>query len=190
MRSTSLMTCCVYVRRPSETSSNVGARPPSNATSASTFRFTSSWREMYSNAMVMVAACVWCPAAMMSFMSPHNSSSVYARSPVSGSSRNSIVSNRQICSISFPASSVAWCCARRFLMMSSPIFSRSSYAAVSSRRRPMPSFAPSSRSGSGVMNTSPMISADRWYASSIGFATNFASDPVITSRDFSRSSKL
>ena len=45
MRSVSLMTCCVYSSRPSDTSSNVGARFPNRATSASTFAFTSARRE-------------------------------------------------------------------------------------------------------------------------------------------------
>ena len=41
----------------------------------------------------------------------------------------------------------------------------------------------------GVMNTWPMISALRWYASSMGLSSNFASVPVMTSRDFSRRSE-
>mmetsp|Transcript_12580 Transcript_12580/g.41793 ORF Transcript_12580/g.41793 Transcript_12580/m.41793 type:complete len:214 (-) Transcript_12580:792-1433(-) len=140
--------------------------------------------------MVIVAAWVWCPAAMMSFMSPQSSSSVYALSPVSGSVRKSMVSSKQTCSISPPFSRVAVCCARRFLTISSPIFSKSSYAAVSSRNRPIPSFAPSSNRGNGVINTSPMISALRWYASSMGLGLNFCSAPVITSRLFCNNSKL
>ena len=68
--------------------------------------------------------------------------------------------------------------------MSSPIFSKESYASMSSCSRPMPNLAPSLSKGRGVMNTWPMISALLWYASSIGFSVNLPS-PVITVRDLS-----
>ena len=183
-----MTTLWVYVNRPSHTSSNVGARPPSDASSSSILAFTSGFRETYSKDMVIVAACVWCPAAMMSFMSPQSSSSVYARFPWS-SSRYSIVSRRHTCSISSPRSLRALCISRLCFTMSSPILSRESYASISSCNRPTPNFAPSFNSGSGVMKTWPMISADLWYASSIGFASNLPS-PVMTVRDLSSRLKL
>ena len=74
LRSDSFTTRCVYGSLPSCTSLNVGARPFKHATSSATFLWISGIRLKWCRFTVRFEAVVRCPAAMMSFTSPHTSS--------------------------------------------------------------------------------------------------------------------
>ena len=122
---------------------------------------------------------------------PRALSSVAARLPWS-SSRYSIVSRRHTC-LDLLALPPGASCITRLVFHdgvgpSSPENRRSADQLLQlGRRQPSPRAC---GSGSGVMKTSPMISADLRHASSIGFASNFCSSLVMTVRDLSSRLKL
>mmetsp|Transcript_5058 Transcript_5058/g.20139 ORF Transcript_5058/g.20139 Transcript_5058/m.20139 type:complete len:201 (-) Transcript_5058:1478-2080(-) len=163
IRSPSLTTRWMSSSLPSLTSSYVGTRPPSVSTSAIAASSSGRSRLKWYSATHMALACVRCPAAMMSFTSPHRSSLL--RGVPSGLVAVTSVSSRHSALMPPSRSARSASTARRWSTMDMPTRSSVSYDSSSCTTFGTPSALANLSSGTGVMKSCPMISLLRLYAS-------------------------
>mmetsp|Transcript_13920 Transcript_13920/g.45745 ORF Transcript_13920/g.45745 Transcript_13920/m.45745 type:complete len:237 (-) Transcript_13920:42-752(-) len=161
LRSASRTTRSTVASRPCLRSSKSGRRPPNAATSFSTALLIAGSSARWYMATVSVAALVRWPAAMMSLMSPHKSSSV------SGSPSSSTVVRSTSRRLSTGASSPSSASSLRLRTHTDiPIRSISSYTVSSLRTFGYPTAERNLTSPTGYRMSSPISAEETLMASS------------------------